>query len=171
MVSVGYTLSSEEHPPGDLVDNARAAEEAGFDFVSISDHFHPWVSAQGHSPFVWSVLGAIANQGVDAERLERVLDEEIERIRSEGVSPEELEKARNQARAETIRGLQTALGVAEAIQEANFIHGDPAAVHTRLQALQEVDAEDLRRVANQYLDQGNRAVVITEPAAAGEGDR
>src|SRR4029453_18186965 len=38
----------------------RGAEDVGFDFVSISDHFHPWVSAQGHSPFVWSVLGAIA---------------------------------------------------------------------------------------------------------------
>jgi G6PDH family F420-dependent oxidoreductase len=60
MASFGYTLSSEEHPPGPLVQNARRAEEEGFDFVSISDHFHPWVSAQGHSPFVWSVLGAIA---------------------------------------------------------------------------------------------------------------
>ncbi len=60
MASYGYTLSSEEHPPPALVDNARKAEEAGFDFVTISDHFHPWVSAQGHSPFVWSVLGAIA---------------------------------------------------------------------------------------------------------------
>ena len=60
MVSFGYTLSSEEHGPRDLVRNARAAEEAGFDFVSISDHFHPWISAQGHSPFVWSVLGGIA---------------------------------------------------------------------------------------------------------------
>ena len=60
MTSFGYTLSSEEHAPSDLVASARAAEEAGFDFVSISDHFHPWVSAQGHSPFVWSVLGAIA---------------------------------------------------------------------------------------------------------------
>jgi G6PDH family F420-dependent oxidoreductase len=60
MVSFGYTLSSEEHAPQDLVRNARRAEEAGFDFVSISDHYHPWVSAQGHSPFVWSVLGAIA---------------------------------------------------------------------------------------------------------------
>ena len=40
--------------------NARRAEDAGFAFASISDHFHPWVSAQGHSPFVWSVLGAIA---------------------------------------------------------------------------------------------------------------
>jgi G6PDH family F420-dependent oxidoreductase len=59
-VSFGYTLSSEEHGPSDLVHNAQRAEELGFDFVSISDHYHPWVSAQGHSPFVWSVLGGIA---------------------------------------------------------------------------------------------------------------
>jgi G6PDH family F420-dependent oxidoreductase len=59
-ISFGYTLSSEEHPPSTLVANAEKAEEAGFDFASISDHYHPWVSAQGHSPFVWSVLGAIA---------------------------------------------------------------------------------------------------------------
>jgi G6PDH family F420-dependent oxidoreductase len=60
MTSFGYTLSSEEHGPQTLLDNARRAEELGFDFVSISDHYHPWVTAQGHSPFVWSVLGAIA---------------------------------------------------------------------------------------------------------------
>ena len=60
MVSFGYTLSSEEHGPAELVDLARRAEEHGFDFVSISDHFHPWISEQGHSPFVWSVLGGIA---------------------------------------------------------------------------------------------------------------
>ena len=60
MTTFGYTLSSEEHAPRDLVENARRAEAVGFDFVSISDHFHPWVTAQGHSPFVWSVLGAIA---------------------------------------------------------------------------------------------------------------
>ncbi|MDI1288389.1 MAG: TIGR03557 family F420-dependent LLM class oxidoreductase [bacterium] len=60
MASFGYTLSSEEHGPSALVSHAQRAEEVGFEFVSISDHFHPWVSAQGHSPFVWSVLGAIA---------------------------------------------------------------------------------------------------------------
>ena len=60
MTSFGYTLSSEEHPPDALVANSRRAEAAGFDFASISDHYHPWVSAQGHSPFVWSVLGAVA---------------------------------------------------------------------------------------------------------------
>ncbi|MGZ4716797.1 MAG: TIGR03557 family F420-dependent LLM class oxidoreductase [Acidimicrobiales bacterium] len=60
MPRFGYTLSSEEHGPRDLVRNAARAEAAGFDFCSISDHLHPWVTAQGHSPFVWSVLGGIA---------------------------------------------------------------------------------------------------------------
>jgi G6PDH family F420-dependent oxidoreductase len=61
MTEIGYALSSEEHAPNDLVRNARRAEEAGFTFALISDHFHPWVGAQGHSPFVWSVIGAIAH--------------------------------------------------------------------------------------------------------------
>jgi len=58
----GYFLSSEEHGPRDLVRNGEAAEAVGFDFLSVSDHFHPWVQAQGHSPFVWSVLGALAER-------------------------------------------------------------------------------------------------------------
>src|SRR5258708_4076357 len=60
MLQFGYKLMSEEHGPLDLVANAARAEDAGFDFLSISDHFHPWLEAQGHSPFAWSVLGAIA---------------------------------------------------------------------------------------------------------------
>ena len=67
MVEYGLTLSSEEHSPNKLIEIAVAAEEAGFDFVSISDHFHPWISEQGHSPFVWSVLGALSSA---TERLE-----------------------------------------------------------------------------------------------------
>lgn len=67
MTKYGLTLSSEEHSPGHLVELAVGAEEAGFDFVSISDHFHPWISEQGHSPFVWSVLGAIASRTTDLE--------------------------------------------------------------------------------------------------------
>ncbi|MFL5800770.1 MAG: TIGR03557 family F420-dependent LLM class oxidoreductase [Roseiflexaceae bacterium] len=61
MTEFGYALSSEEHTPNDLVRNARRAEETGFSFALISDHFHPWVDSQGHSPFVWSVIGAIAH--------------------------------------------------------------------------------------------------------------
>jgi coenzyme F420-dependent glucose-6-phosphate dehydrogenase len=59
-VQIGYTLSSEEHLPNDLVRYAKMAEDAGFAFTSISDHYHPWVDAQGHSPFVWSVIGGVA---------------------------------------------------------------------------------------------------------------
>jgi coenzyme F420-dependent glucose-6-phosphate dehydrogenase len=68
MITFGYTLSSEEHSPADLVRNARSAEELGFSFASISDHFHPWVRRQGHSPFVWTVLGSIA-QATDRLRV------------------------------------------------------------------------------------------------------
>lgn len=60
MTKFGYKLMTEEHGPKALVANAVLAEQAGFDFVSISDHFHPWLEAQGHAPFAWSVLGAIA---------------------------------------------------------------------------------------------------------------
>jgi coenzyme F420-dependent glucose-6-phosphate dehydrogenase len=60
-VRLGYQLSSEEHRPNDLVRYAEMAEEHGFTFAAISDHFHPWIDAQGQSPFVWSVIGAIAH--------------------------------------------------------------------------------------------------------------
>ena len=68
MTTFGYALSSEEHPPSDLVRYARAAEQAGFEFALISDHFHPWVDAQGQSGFVWSTIGAVS-QATDRLRL------------------------------------------------------------------------------------------------------
>jgi len=58
-MKVGYWLSSEEHAPRDLVEHAVHAEEAGFEHLLISDHILPWVNEQGHSPFVWGVVGAI----------------------------------------------------------------------------------------------------------------
>lgn len=60
MLRYGYKLMSEEHPPKVLIGNACLAEDAGFDFVAISDHLQPWLDEQGHAPFAWSVLGAIA---------------------------------------------------------------------------------------------------------------
>ncbi|MGI8606814.1 MAG: TIGR03557 family F420-dependent LLM class oxidoreductase, partial [Gaiellaceae bacterium] len=68
MPQIGYALSSEEHPPNDLVRFGALAEEAGFGYALISDHYHPWVDAQGESPFVWSVIGGIA-QATDRIRL------------------------------------------------------------------------------------------------------
>jgi G6PDH family F420-dependent oxidoreductase len=57
---IGYTLSSEDHGPIELVEQAKRAEAAGFEALWISDHYHPWNDAQGHSPFVWSLIGAVA---------------------------------------------------------------------------------------------------------------
>ncbi len=60
MTELGFALSSEDHRPNELVRQAALAEQAGFSFCVISDHYHPWTDAQGESPFVWSTLGAIA---------------------------------------------------------------------------------------------------------------
>ncbi len=61
MAELGYALSSEEHSANDLVRFAQRAEEVGFTFALISDHYHPWLDKHGQSPFAWSVLGAIAH--------------------------------------------------------------------------------------------------------------
>ena len=57
---IGYFLSTEEYTPAELLAQARAAEEAGFQGLWISDHFHPWNDEQGNSPHVWSMIGAIS---------------------------------------------------------------------------------------------------------------
>ena len=60
MAEFGYTLMCEQSGPTDLVDCAVRAERAGFDFAVCSDHYYPWLDAQGHSPYAWAVLGAAA---------------------------------------------------------------------------------------------------------------
>ncbi len=59
-MKIGYFLSCEEFGPRELVDQAKLAEQAGFSSLWISDHYHPWVDAQGNSPFVWGVIGALS---------------------------------------------------------------------------------------------------------------
>lgn len=59
-MKIGYFLSSEEFGPHEQIEQARMAEEAGFEALWISDHYHPWVEAQGQSPFVWSVIGGLS---------------------------------------------------------------------------------------------------------------
>jgi G6PDH family F420-dependent oxidoreductase len=59
-IQLGFTLSAEEVRPAELLRLARLIEDSGFDFATISDHFHPWTSTQGNSPFAWTVLGGVA---------------------------------------------------------------------------------------------------------------
>ena len=59
-MQLGFALSSEDHPPGELVRQAALAERSGFTFCTISDHYHPWIDKQGHASFVWATLGGIA---------------------------------------------------------------------------------------------------------------
>src|SRR5437763_16862241 len=60
MTRFGYFLASEEHRPQELIRQAEMAEQAGFEALSISDHFHPWLDEQGESSFVWSTIGALS---------------------------------------------------------------------------------------------------------------
>ncbi len=60
MTRFGFTLMTEQSGPASLVKQAHQAEDAGFDFEVMSDHYFPWLSAQGHAPYAWSVLGAVA---------------------------------------------------------------------------------------------------------------
>ncbi|RZU54040.1 G6PDH family F420-dependent oxidoreductase [Krasilnikovia cinnamomea] len=57
---IGYFLSCEEYTPAQLIEQARLAQDAGFSALWISDHYHPWNDAQGQSPFVWSIIGALS---------------------------------------------------------------------------------------------------------------
>ncbi|WFG43641.1 TIGR03557 family F420-dependent LLM class oxidoreductase [Pseudonocardia alni] len=59
-MQIGFKLFAEAHTPQEMVRQAVRAEEAGFDFVEISDHYHPWLESHGHSGFAWSILAAIA---------------------------------------------------------------------------------------------------------------
>jgi hypothetical protein len=72
---IGYFLSCEEYTPQELLQQARLAEQAGFESLWISDHFHPWNDEQGQSPFVWSMIGATSpgrdHPGAVGRRLRR----------------------------------------------------------------------------------------------------
>ncbi len=59
-MKIGYKLASEAFGPQEIIRQAVLAERAGFDFVEMSDHYHPWLDVQGHSSFTWTVLGAVA---------------------------------------------------------------------------------------------------------------
>jgi G6PDH family F420-dependent oxidoreductase len=59
-MQIGLKIATEAFGPKEVVRQAQAAEDAGFDFIEMSDHYHPWLESQGHSGFTWSMLGSMA---------------------------------------------------------------------------------------------------------------
>jgi predicted Zn-dependent peptidase len=116
-------------------------------------------------PGTFGVL-AIANQGVAADSLERLIAAEIAKVAANGVTEAELAKAKNAYRAQVIDGRQTALGRAEALQTATMFLGDPEAVNTDLQRYLAVTAADIQRVAKAYLRPENSVVTLITPPEA-----
>jgi zinc protease len=120
------------------------------------------VSTPRRDPGLFLVI-VIANQGVEAERLQTLIDEEIDRVQREGVTEEELQRAQNRARASAVMGRQTVMGRAETLQWHNHFLGDPGAYRTEMERMLAVTADEVRDVARRYLTEANRAVVITRP--------
>ncbi len=106
---------------------------------------------------------AAANAGTDIATCEKLIDEEIERIQNEGVTADELEKARNAFRTSFVESRQTVLNKAEAIHHYLRFHDDLDLLNRDIDNYLAVSAEDIQRVAREYLTRDNRAVVVAQP--------
>ena len=113
------------------------------------------------------IFGSLPNQGIGIDRIEALIQEEVERLQTEGVTERELQKAINNLRAGEVTRRLTVNGKANAIQGAVLDYGDPFRVNTNLARYEAVTLDDIRRVARLYLTPANRTVVIAQPAKAG----
>jgi len=113
------------------------------------------------------VLGALAAEGADPERLERDLLSVVDSIREHGVTPAELEAAKNQRRASEVAARLTLSGRAAELQRHQLYGGSAVRANSELERYDAVTREDILRVARRYLTAENRAVVLTEPLAPG----
>ncbi len=110
---------------------------------------------------------ATLRPGVKTDDVESAVYEEIARLQKEQIADWELQKAKNGARRNFINGLQSSLARANSIGQYAVYYGDPNLINTRLDKVAAVTKDDVQRVANKYLVQTNRTVVITVPKAGG----
>lgn len=111
---------------------------------------------------------AILRPGVNTKDVEAVIYEEIERLKKEPIADWELQKAKNTTRRNFINGLQSSLSRAISIGQYTVYYDDPNLINTRVQKVAAVTKEDVQRVANKYLVENNRTVVVTTPKAKGK---
>jgi len=112
---------------------------------------------------------ALPNQGVETERLEALIAEEIQKLKDEGVTERELQKAKNQSRAGQIMGHQTVFSKTQSLHHYRRFHGDPAEINRDLDRYMAVTVEDIRAVARKYLTEANRTVVTVVPPQRASG--
>ena len=123
-----------------------------------------------NGPGVWVAFG-IVNQGVSVDHLDSLIGQQLDSIRANGVTAEELEKAKNILRAGFIDNRETTLGKAEELHHYLLFHDSLDDINTDLARILAVTSDDLKRVANTYLDPANLLLVIVRagptPAAGG----
>jgi zinc protease len=110
-------------------------------------------------------VSATLRPGATTEDVEKVIYEEIERLKKEPIADWELQKAKNNTRRGIINGLQSSLSRAITLSQYAIYYNDPGLLNTRLDKVSAVTKEDVQRVANKYLRDTNRTVVITIPKA------
>jgi predicted Zn-dependent peptidase len=112
---------------------------------------------------------ALPNQGVELERLEALIAEEIQKLTEEGVTERELQKAKNQLRSGQIMGRQTVFSKTQSLHHYRRYHGDPGEINRDLDRYMAVTADDIRAVARKYLTEANRTVMTVVPQQRAAG--
>jgi predicted Zn-dependent peptidase len=174
---MGYVVPPRDHPDyyaatvlsyalsgGDSSRLARVLVDPG-----LAAAANTWVTGN-RGPSLFGVV-LVPNQTVPLEMLELIYAAQLDQIREEGLEPEELTKVVNQVRTEQINGLQSALGLAESVQAANFYLGDPRAVLADIERFRAVTSEDIQRVAREYLGGEDRLVIRVAPTQREGGSR
>jgi predicted Zn-dependent peptidase len=118
-----------------------------------------------NGPGVWAAYG-IVNQGVKADRLDSLLNIQLDSIRTNGITPAELDKAKNVLRAGFIDSRETTLGKAEELHHYLTFHPSIDEINTDLDHLLAVTSDDVKRVASTYLAPGNLTLLIVRAGAA-----
>ncbi|MTI21450.1 insulinase family protein [Fulvivirga sp. RKSG066] len=108
----------------------------------------------------------LANMGVSLEDLEEGMDEEIEKVQNELITEKEFQKIRNQVENNIVSGNSTVTGIAENLANYHVYFGDANLINTEIEKYMDVTREDIKNVANKYLNRNNRVVLYYLPESA-----
>ncbi len=110
---------------------------------------------------------AIANQGVDSNELKDLIDREINKVKDSLITDQEMQKLQNQVETDYVNQNATDEGISENLAYYYTIYGNPGAINTELDKLMKVTKEDIKRVADKYLNNNNRVVLCYLPKQKG----